>query len=100
MRVWLHECGGNEWGCNAWGLDHTGLATWVPTRDEVLLRVPGKFDEYQRWLARHGCNVVEAAPGDVTVVEEVSGNEVLFEHDLVPATSDEISECLRLLSCH
>lgn len=100
MRVWLHEWKGNEWGWNAWSLDQTGFATWAPTRDEVLLRVPGKFDEYQQWLARHGCSAVEAeaAPGDITVVEEVSGNEVLFKHDLVPATSDEIAECLRLLS--
>lgn len=53
MRIWLHHCLGNEEGWNAWSLDYLGFATWAPTRDEVLRRVPIKFVEYQEWLRQH-----------------------------------------------
>lgn len=100
MRVWLQEVqwSGNDWGWEAWSLDHIGFATWAPTRGEVILRIPGKFEEYQQWLTRHGSVTIETAPNSVIIVEEISGDEVAFEHDLVPAEREEIFGCLKLLS--
>lgn len=97
MRVWLHEWTGGEWGWNAWSLDHLGFATWAPTRQEVLTRSPGKLSEYLDWLAWHGMRAVEADLHEITIVEEVSGNEVAFTHDLMPAEPEEIVHCLELL---
>jgi len=97
VRVWLHRWEGNEAGWNAWSLEHLGFATWAPSRDGVLLRTPGKFEEYQQWLARHGAAAAGADSTKVIIVEEVSGNEVAFADDLGSAEPGEISRCMGLL---
>ncbi len=97
MRIWLHEWKGNEWGWSAWSLAHIGFATWAPTRDEVLGRAPGKLAEYLQWLTRHGSDITEAVSTETIVVEEISGNEVAFVHDLAPAAPEEIARCQRFL---
>jgi hypothetical protein len=99
MRVWLHEWTGDEWGWNAWSLDHLGFATWAPSRSEVLNRVPGKLMEYREWLVRHGMQAPDVDMDKITIVEEISGNEVAFAYDLAPAAPDEITHCLELLKC-
>lgn len=108
-RVWLHKREGDEWGWSAWSLDELGFATWAPTRDEVLQRVPGKLAEYRAWLIGHGETVASgtnepnavdgrgSGAGGVVVVQEIAGNEVAFRDDLVPATVAEIQRCARLL---
>lgn len=98
LRVWLHEWQGDEWGWNAWSLDYLGFATWAPTREEVLRRVHPKLNEYCEWLARHGePHWTEFPTGTVEVVEEISGNELAFQDDLLPATIEEIERCRQLL---
>lgn len=95
--MWLHRWEGNESGWNAWSLGHLGFATWAPSRDGVLGRTSGKFQEYHQWLARHGAATAGADTNAVTIVEEVSGNEVAFAHDLGASDPGEISRCLALL---
>jgi len=105
MRIWLHHCLGNEEGWNAWSLDYLGFATWAPTRDEVLRRVPIKFVEYQEWLRQHQHVVQpttqlltnEYLAEQIIIVEEVSGDEIVFTHDLGNASRSEIMLCSRLL---
>lgn len=106
MRIRLHRWEGDELGWNAWSFDHLGFATWAATRSEVLDRAPQKLEEYCQWLAHHR----GMAPGGdassrnsigvvdrIEVVEEIAGNEVAFEEDLLPASDDEISRCSELL---
>ncbi len=96
----------------AWDLRRLGFATWAPTRDAVIARVPERLLAYHAWLAGHGLDAgsdaggfppaaasAGAGSGPVTIVETVSGNEVLFDHDRHPAAPAEIEHCLRLLSC-
>jgi hypothetical protein len=97
MQVWLHRWEGNETGWNAWSLGYQGFATWAPTRDEVLLRMPGKLAEYRQWLTGYGVAAAGAETLGITIMEEVSGNEVAFTWDLDAAESGEISRCRELL---
>lgn len=97
MRVWLHKWEGNESGWSAWCLDYLGFATWASSRDEVLRRIPGKFDEYRQWLKQHGSVIADTDAKEIMIIEEVSGNEVAFKHDLDSAQPVEISRCLALL---
>lgn len=96
----------------AWDLRRLGFATWAPTRDAVIARAPERLQAHQAWLAGHGLDAGSdaigspsaAGPDDagsspVTILETVSGNEVLFDHDRHPAAPAEIERCLRLLSC-
>lgn len=96
MRVWLHEAVGNETGWNAWNLDLLGFATWAPTGREVLERVPAKADEHLKWLDRHGITRPKCPPG-LKIVEQISGDEVLFEADRAPVTDGQIDRTIRLL---
>jgi hypothetical protein len=100
LRIWLHEGIGNEPGWQAWSLEHMGFATWAPTREAVLGRVPDKLEEYRSWLASHGAPgaPVRGRTAAVTVVEQVAGDEVLFLPDKRPATPGEIDTCIELLS--
>ncbi|MFQ5844207.1 MAG: hypothetical protein ACE5JG_04385, partial [Planctomycetota bacterium] len=98
LRLWLHEGAADDPGCNAWGLDVLGFATWAPTRADVLERAPQKLEEHCVWLARHGLPVPELSPG-TEVVEEVVGNEVLFAPDREPATATEIDRTIQMLGC-
>ena len=98
MRIWLHESKGNESGWNAWSLDYLGFATWAPSREGVLHRIQGKFEEYIQWLEGHlGEKVTIDTWSGLEVAEEISGDEVAFKADLDPADSEEIKHCLRLL---
>lgn len=97
VRVWLHQGEGDERGWSAWSLDHLGFATWAPTREEALARVPAKLAEYGAWLARYGEPWDAAQQGPLEVVEEIAGNEVAFRDDLLPASVAEIERCERLL---
>ncbi len=97
IRVWLHQRQGDEWGWSAWSLEHLGFATWAPTREEVLERVPAKLAEYGEWLARHRERWDATPQGPLEVVEEIAGNEVVFRDDLLPASVSEIERCQRLL---
>jgi hypothetical protein len=97
LRIWLHKWEGDEHGWNAWSLDQLGFATWAPSRNEVLARTPGKLDEYRQWVHRHGGEAPEAGMGEITVVEEIHGNEVAFQADLTAVPPDEIWRCLELL---
>ncbi|MCW5877106.1 MAG: DinB family protein [Anaerolineales bacterium] len=99
MRIWLHELTGNEHGWIAWSLDLMGFATWSPERSSLLGKVPGKLQAHLNWLAGAGM----PAPGGVEagvleIVEEVRGNEVLFEFDRQPSTPAEVSLCLQLIA--
>lgn len=97
MNVWLLEgAPGAEPGFQAWNLEHLGFATWAPTRDRVLERVPGKFDEHREWLFSHGL-ASPAAIADVTVVEELHGDELLFARDRDRASVGEIDTAIALL---
>ena len=91
IRVWLHQRQGDEWGWSAWSLEHLGFATWAPTREEVLERVPAKLVEYGEWLARHGERWDATPQGPLEVVEEIAGNEVVFRDDLLLRPSRESS---------
>ncbi|HHW11309.1 MAG TPA: DinB family protein [Firmicutes bacterium] len=98
MRIWRHHLEGDEFGHMAWSLDHLGFATWAPTRDEVLARVPMKFVEYQQWLGRHGLPPSkEERANSLEIVEEIFGDEVAFQEDMLPAAAAEITYCKRLL---
>ena len=97
MKVWLHEWEGNEWGWNAWSLNHLGFATWAPSRDEVLNRTPCKFGEYRMWLDQHENDIPAAESKGIIVAEAISGNEVAFEYDFILAEPEEIMRCLELL---
>ena len=97
MRVWLHECLGNEVGWNAWCLDLLGFATWAPSEREVLERVPRKLEEHFDFLAAHGF----ARPRrdrEVHVVERVSGNEVLFSADKGAVSPEQVDLTAQLLA--
>ena len=97
MRIWLHECTGNEVGWNAWCLDLLGFATWAPSESEVLERLPGKLEEHLDFLAAHGFS----RPGwsrDLHVVERVSGNEVLFSADRCAVSPEQVDLTAQLLA--
>jgi len=97
MRVWLHECLGNEVGWNAWCLDLLGFATWAPSEREVLERVPGKLEEHFDFLAAHGFPPPRCSP-EVHVVERVSGDEVLFSADRAAVSPEQVDLTVRLLA--
>lgn len=98
MRIWLNELTGNEHGWMAWSLDYMGFATWAPSREDVLTRAPSKLEEYRLWLARHGLTSPPAPTTEPTILEEISGNEVVFEHDRQAADPSEIELCLELIA--
>ena len=87
---------GDESGWNAWGLQLIGFATWSPTEQEVLRRVPAKLQEHVQWLRGHGLPTPELPTG-IDVVQRVVGNEVLFEADVAPAPPDMIAETIQLM---
>ena len=97
MRVWLLEgLPDAEPGFQAWVLDFLGLATWAPTRAEVVKRIPAKYAAYRAWARSHGF----ADPGlnlSVEVVEQIRGDEVLFAWDRDPATFGELDQAINLL---
>jgi len=97
VRVWLLEGLDNaEPGFQAWALDYLGLATWAPTRDEVLERMPAKYEEYRAWLGVHRFGDLE--PGSrIDIAEEIHGDEVLFTPDRRPTTESEINRTVQLL---
>lgn len=98
MNVWLLEVSpGGEPGYQAWGLEHLGFATWAPTRDQVLDRVPIRFDAHRDWLHSHGFES-PAASIEVTVVEELHGGEPLFAPDRQPASIGEIDSAVAHLA--
>ena len=99
MRIQLHKWEGNTSGWSAWSLAHLGFATWRPTREGVLERVPGKFDTYTAWLRQHGQEVEEDDASNLEVVEEIAGDEVAFREDFLPAEDAEIARCEILLAC-
>lgn len=96
LRVWIHQGHDGDPGFEAWSLDHVGFATYGETDDEVLDRVPSKFEEYALWLELHGLDAPTGI-GGIEVVERVSGNEVLFEQDRAPAATVEIERTVALL---
>lgn len=98
MNVWLLEgMPGGEPGFQAWDLEHIGFATWASTKGQVLERVPGKFEEHREWLHSHGF-ASPAASSDLTVIEELQGDELLFAPDRVPASMGEIDTTVALLA--
>ena len=97
VRIWLHEWKGNAHGWNAWSLDHLGFATWASSRAEVLDRAPGKFEAYREGLSEDGADTLIDPSSQIEIVEVISGDEVAFQDDLVPASVEEISRCVELL---
>lgn len=97
-RVWLHEARGNESGWNAWLPDLPGFATHALSEEAVLLRLPGKVEEYLHWLQSHSLPQ-PCHPKSYRIAERVTGDEILFSEDRDPATDQEISTALRLLEC-
>ena len=97
VRVWLLEgLPEAEPGFQAWALDHLGLATWSPTRGGVLQRLPAKFRDYRIWRAARHLDAPGPDP-QCEIIEEVTGDEVLFTPDYLPATAEEIGLAIRLL---
>jgi hypothetical protein len=107
VALHLHEGTGDEPGWTAWALDRLGFATWAPTREEVLARVPAKLEEDAAWRrgTEHAGGADLGGPtaggrgGDPTVriVEELAGDEVLFVADRAPAPPELVDLALRLL---
>jgi hypothetical protein len=97
MQVWLVSGTDAEPGIQAWSLNHLGFATWGPTRNEVLDRVPGKLAAHMQWLAEHQLPSQEVQDQRVEVVQVVFGHEPLFDHDRKPATDGEIDLAMALL---
>jgi len=97
VRIWLHECLGNEVGWNAWCLDLLGFATWAPSEHDVLERVPGKLEEHFEFLAAHGFPPPRRSPG-LQVVERVSGDEVLFSADKAAVSPEQVDLTMELLA--
>lgn len=97
MKVWLHRSVGNDTGWNGWCLDLPGFATWAPSEDAVLARVPGKLAEHSRWLESHGLLQGPFSSG-LDVAERVSGDEVLFAVDREAVPAGRVDLTIRLLA--
>jgi hypothetical protein len=97
MRVWLHECLGNEVGWNAWCLDLLGFGTWAPSEREALDRLPRKLEEHLDFLAAHGFPRPKWSP-EVQVVERVSGDEILFSLDKCAVSPEQVDLTAQLLA--
>jgi len=96
VRVWLHRSVGDETGWNAWCLDLLGFATWAPSEESVLRRVPKKVEEHLGWLESHGLPVPAFGPGP-QVVERVSGDEVMFSIETEPVRVEMVDLTVKLL---
>ncbi len=96
LRVVLHTGHDGEPGVEAWAIDWLGLATWADTRPGVLARLPEKLGAHRALLARHGVEAGEPE-GEIAIVEELEGNEILYSWDREPSSPDEIGYALRLI---
>ena len=54
IAVVLKEGAPHDPGWQAWVPALCGCATWAPTEDEVLQRLPAKIDEHLAWERSHG----------------------------------------------
>lgn len=97
MEVWLASGAVAEPGVQAWSLNHLGFATWGPTKEDVLDRVPMKLDAHLDWMAHHQLSSQVLHDQRVEVVEEIFGHEPLFGYDRYPATIEEIDLAIALL---
>ncbi len=97
VRIWLHEGWGGDPGSDAWGLDLLGFATWAPTKQELLNRVPAKLDEYLGWLSRHHLTIPDPGDGIEITGSVFSRDDVLFMPDRDPATVEEFDRTIQML---
>jgi len=98
LRIWLHEGHDGGPGLAALGLDHLGFSTWAVSKQQVLAKIPGRFEAYCEWRTRHGLPV-RTGTGGLDVVDHVVGNEILFPPDLDPASAEEIELTMNLMAC-
>ncbi len=99
-KVYLHRVldEDGESGYLAWIPSCLGFATWGETENEVLAKVPEKLLEYIRFRERFGVPCPAGSRlSEVEVAERVSGNEILFDWDYLPATPSLIDETIGLL---
>lgn len=95
-EIWILDGHDGEPGVEAWALAHLGFATWAPSRTELLAQLPAKFEAYCAWRRRLGVSV--PTPGEIEVVDDVHGNEFLFEPDRSSAEVEEIDLAIELLA--
>ncbi|MHC4162691.1 MAG: DinB family protein [Planctomycetota bacterium] len=96
IAIVLKEGAPHDPGWQACVPELCGCATWAPTEDGVLERVPAKIEEHLAWLRSHG----DAPPpfdGSVEIVERVRGDEVLLAWDRAEASAAEVRRARQLL---
>lgn len=96
IEVVLKEGAPHDPGWQAWVPGLCGCATWAPTEDEVVARLPAKIEEHLAWMRSHG-GVPPPLEGSARIVERVQGDEVLFAWDRAAASPTEIRETRQLL---
>jgi len=92
-----------ERSCTATVFELPGCGAEAKDRQSLLLLLPVCIAEYATWLDSHGEPTSDVAP-DFDVVEEVdpadtdaADGEFCFQHDLGPATQDEMDTAIRIL---
>lgn len=88
-------------GCMAWILDLIGCAAYGTTEKQALAKLPKGVAFYLDWVQSYGdsssCLVRVRKETSFVVVERIHGDELVFEADRLPATSDDINRTITLL---